>query len=44
MGYGSSEENVLALLYALETQLANQKFGLDPGTGVAAAARAFANA
>ena len=44
MGYGSSEENVLALLYALETQLAKQKFGLDRGAGVAAAARAIANA
>jgi alanine-glyoxylate transaminase/serine-glyoxylate transaminase/serine-pyruvate transaminase len=42
MGYGSSEENVLALLYALETQLAKQKLGLDPGAGVAAAARSFA--
>ncbi|HEV8574479.1 MAG TPA: alanine--glyoxylate aminotransferase family protein [Dehalococcoidia bacterium] len=42
MGYGSSEENVFALLYALETQLANQKFGLDRGAGVAVAARAFA--
>jgi alanine-glyoxylate transaminase/serine-glyoxylate transaminase/serine-pyruvate transaminase len=42
MGYGSSEENVFALLYALETQLAKQKFGLDRGAGVAAAARAFA--
>jgi alanine-glyoxylate transaminase/serine-glyoxylate transaminase/serine-pyruvate transaminase len=41
MGYGSSEENVFALLYALETQLAKQKFGLDRGAGVAAAARAF---
>jgi len=41
MGYGSSEENVLALLYALETQLARQKFGLNRGAGVAAAARAF---
>jgi alanine-glyoxylate transaminase / serine-glyoxylate transaminase / serine-pyruvate transaminase len=44
MGYGSSEENVLALLYALETQLAKQKFGLERGAGVAAAARAFGNA
>ena len=42
MGYGSSEENVFALLYALETQLARQKFGLDPGAGVAAAARTYA--
>jgi alanine-glyoxylate transaminase/serine-glyoxylate transaminase/serine-pyruvate transaminase len=41
MGYGSSEENVLALLYALETQLGKQKFGLNRGAGVAAAARAF---
>jgi len=41
MGYGSSEENVFALLYALETQLAKQKYGLDRGAGVAAAARAF---
>jgi alanine-glyoxylate transaminase/serine-glyoxylate transaminase/serine-pyruvate transaminase len=42
MGYGSSEENVLSLLYALETQLTKQKFGLDSGAGVAAAARSFA--
>jgi alanine-glyoxylate transaminase/serine-glyoxylate transaminase/serine-pyruvate transaminase len=42
MGYGSSEENVFALLYALETQLAKQKFALDRGAGVAAAARSFA--
>ena len=41
MGYGSSEENVFALLYALETQLAKQGFGLDRGAGVAAAARSF---
>ena len=42
MGYGSSEENVFALLYALETQLAKQKFTLDRGAGVAEAGRAFA--
>jgi len=30
---------VFALLYALETQLAKQKYGLDRGVGVAAAAR-----
>jgi len=42
MGYGSREENVFALLYALETQLAKQKFGLERGAGVAAAARSFA--
>ena len=44
MGYGSSEENVFALLYALETQLAKQGYGLDRGAGVAGAARAFASA
>jgi len=44
MGYGSSEENVFALLYALETQLAKQKYGLDRGAGVAAAVRALAAA
>jgi alanine-glyoxylate transaminase/serine-glyoxylate transaminase/serine-pyruvate transaminase len=44
MGYGASEENVLALLYALETQLLKQGFGLDRGAGVAAAARAFGQA
>jgi len=41
MGYGSSEENVLALLFALETQLGKQGFGLERGAGVAAAARAL---
>ncbi len=41
MGYGSSETNVLALLFALETQLLRQKYGLDKGAGVAAAARAL---
>src|SRR2546426_2605135 len=41
MGYGSSEENVFALLYALETQLAKQKYGLDRGVGVAAAAARY---
>jgi len=41
MGYGSSAENVLALLFALETQLLKQGYGLDPGAGVAAAARAL---
>jgi alanine-glyoxylate transaminase/serine-glyoxylate transaminase/serine-pyruvate transaminase len=44
MGYGASEENVFALLYALETQLAKQGFGLERGAGVAAAARAFGQA
>jgi len=41
MGYGSSAENVLALLYALETQLLKQKYSLEAGAGVAAAARAL---
>jgi alanine-glyoxylate transaminase/serine-glyoxylate transaminase/serine-pyruvate transaminase len=44
MGYGSSPENVLALLYALETQLLKQKYSLEAGAGVAAAARAFNDA
>jgi len=44
MGYGSSPENVLALLFALETQLLKQKFGLEKGAGVAAAARALNDA
>ena len=41
MGYGSSPENVLALLFALEAQLLKQGFGLESGAGVAAAARAL---
>jgi len=41
MGYGSSPENVFALLYALETQLLKQKYSLEAGAGVAAAARAL---
>ncbi len=41
MGYGSSPENVLALLYALEAQLLKQGFALEKGAGVAAAARAL---
>lgn len=43
MGYGSSAENVLALLYALETQLLKQKSSLEAGAGLAAAARALAS-
>ena len=39
MGYGSTPENVLALLFALEAQLLAQGFGLERGAGVAAAAR-----
>jgi alanine-glyoxylate transaminase/serine-glyoxylate transaminase/serine-pyruvate transaminase len=38
MGYNSTETNVLALLFALETQLLAQKYPLDKGAGVAAAA------
>ncbi len=41
MGYGSAEANVFALLFALETQLSKQGFRLEPGAGVAAAARAL---
>jgi alanine-glyoxylate transaminase/serine-glyoxylate transaminase/serine-pyruvate transaminase len=41
MGYGSSPENVLALLFALEAQLLKQRFKLESGAGVAAAARAL---
>ena len=44
MGVGSTETNVMALLFALETQLRKQGFKLDPGTGLAAAARSYANA
>lgn len=41
MGYGSTPENVLALLFGLETQLLKQGFQLERGAGVAAAARAL---
>ncbi len=41
MGFGSSEQNVLAFLYALETQLTKQGFGAETGAGVAAAARSL---
>jgi len=43
MGYGSSDRNVLALLFALEDQLLKQGHNLDRGAGVAAAVRAFEN-
>jgi len=42
MGVGSTESNVFSLLHALETQLPKQGFKLDPGAGVAAAARHYA--
>ena len=41
MGYNSTPTNVLTLLYALETQLLAQGFGLDKGAGVAAATRYY---
>lgn len=41
MGFGSSEANLLALLYALETGLLKQGFRLEPGAGVSAAASAL---
>ncbi len=41
MGFGSSEANVLALLYALETQLLKQGFRVERGAGVSAAVRAL---
>jgi len=43
MGFGSTVQNVLALLYALETELARLGFRAEKGAGVAAAAR-FLNA
>jgi len=39
MGFGSTVQNVLALLYALETELARHGFRAEKGAGVAAAAR-----
>lgn len=44
MGVGSTETNVMALLFALETQLRKQGFKLDAGAGLAAAAASYANA
>ncbi len=41
MGYNATEANVLALLYALETQLARQGLRLEKGAGVAAAVRSL---
>jgi hypothetical protein len=41
MGVGSTPQNVLALLFALEEQLLAQDYGLDKGAGVAAAVRAY---
>jgi alanine-glyoxylate transaminase/serine-glyoxylate transaminase/serine-pyruvate transaminase len=41
MGYGSTEQNVLALLFALETEFAAQGHKLDKSAGVAAAVRYY---
>jgi alanine-glyoxylate transaminase/serine-glyoxylate transaminase/serine-pyruvate transaminase len=41
MGYNSTETNVLALLFALETQLLEQGYSLEKGAGVAAAVRHY---
>jgi alanine-glyoxylate transaminase/serine-glyoxylate transaminase/serine-pyruvate transaminase len=41
MGYGSTEQNVLTLLFALETELAAQGHKLDKSAGVAAAVRYY---
>jgi aspartate aminotransferase-like enzyme len=41
MGVGSSTENVLAVLQALEQELSAQGFRLEKGAGVAAADRAL---
>ncbi|MEO7667586.1 MAG: alanine--glyoxylate aminotransferase family protein, partial [Dehalococcoidia bacterium] len=41
MGYGSTEQNVLLLLLALEDALLQQNYGLDKGAGVAAAVRSY---
>ena len=41
MGFGSSEANLLALLYALETQLLKQGFRMERGAGVSTAVQAL---
>jgi alanine-glyoxylate transaminase/serine-glyoxylate transaminase/serine-pyruvate transaminase len=41
MGFGSSEANVLVLLYALETQLLKQGFPVETGAGVSAAVKSL---
>jgi len=43
MGFSSTAQNVLGLLYALETELIRNGFKAEKGAGVAAAAR-FLNA
>lgn len=44
MGYGSTEQNVLLLLFALEEQLFKQGFKLERGVGVAAAVKSYEGA
>jgi len=41
MGYSSTAHNVLAILYALETELARQGFRAESGAGVAAAVQSL---
>jgi alanine-glyoxylate transaminase/serine-glyoxylate transaminase/serine-pyruvate transaminase len=44
MGYGSTESNVFALLFAIEQELLAQNYKLDKGAGVSAAVRSYDNA
>jgi alanine-glyoxylate transaminase/serine-glyoxylate transaminase/serine-pyruvate transaminase len=41
MGYNSTAQNVLGILFALETELARQGFRAEKGAGVAAAAKSL---
>ena len=41
MGYGSTESNVLTLLFAMEDGFLRQGHKLDRGAGVAAAVRSY---
>jgi alanine-glyoxylate transaminase/serine-glyoxylate transaminase/serine-pyruvate transaminase len=41
MGFGSTEVNVFALLFALEQELLAQGYKLEKGAGVAAAVRSY---
>ena len=41
MGYNSTPQNVLGLLFALETELLKLGVGLDKGAGVAASVRFY---
>jgi alanine-glyoxylate transaminase/serine-glyoxylate transaminase/serine-pyruvate transaminase len=43
MGYSSTEENVLHLLYCLGKLLSSEGYRVEPGIGVAAAIKAFGN-